>query len=471
MIPLHQFLITDGTTTLDLQNNIDYQATDYTLPIPALQRSALAGSGPYVPVTQSITLDILGDNPALCWEKFATLLYLIAQAEYWTQNQPINPVLLIAQTTDQAPTVSAYILDSPSPEEAMASYSADLIQYTGGRYVLSGVVITFRRTVWETGSSASVFSDIVINPSVMSVNWASDSSVYCRMRVNGAGRNPDDEGIYGFVRLGQPAVLLFASNSNKITVIDSVSAQTDPSDPVVETTDSGREALGNSVKRAEARTTPIPITWFLPSSARYPKRSVAVYAAVRNVSTAVPFTIQLQARTNEDMQNILAPPITIDVSTVNPRIVLLGVLNARFDLSDDFSIITAVSAGVTNSSERIMIDYIAVHVLDDPWTDRALVYDPVPTSGVTYPRNMIIEPGSSILRTPHPVVTIVGDTVAPTILRGDSYIVTKGSSVAALLLSSDPSGKWRLYDDDNSRVMRQWMGFRRTSAYLVPPGE
>lgn len=477
MIQLHQFLITDGVTTLDLQNNIDYQTKDYTLPIPALQPSALAGTGPYIPVVQSITLDILGDSPALCWEKFATLLHIIAQAEYWTQNQPINAVRLIAQTTDTAPVVAAYILNAPSPDEAMASYSADLIQYVGGRYSLSDVVITFRRTVWEwINVEASAFTQTAANPGTYVATWATNNPLYSRMRVAFAAK-AGGVNTFGATRLNVGAYILMASSADKISIIDSIAVQENPAYNVTDTTNN---ALGGSVKRIDASTTPGDLLWYPPTLAAIPKRALALYAAVRNNGSTATFTLSPLIQTSENDLSYTTPPLAIqptiiDASTNQPRIVFLGVAHARFDLSNNFVIKLQVTASVTDAAQSLDIDYLVMHVLDDPWTDRSLVYSSVGSVDATVNstlRNLVIDPGSSILPTPYPVVVLQSESSdAPIILRGDTYLVSRGASVACTILSTNGDAKWRLYDPYEAQVVDQYVSLRRTPAYLVPPGE
>lgn len=468
MIPFVTCTLSDGTTTLNLLDNIHYGLDSFDFVVAALQQSELAAGGPYQVVEQSISVNVFGDTPIACWDNATRLITLLRQSAMWARDIPVSYVRLAVQTDYSATLVGCDVLGSTGPDDPLMGLEPQIIEpIFGYRYVLQGVQLTFKRSgAWEAAVENSVTSNTITNPAVMLATFGSSNSNYSRIRVGGQGPSNTPN----FLRFGNYGMVLLANDDDKIKVVDSASFNT-PS-KVTNVVDTTNDALGGSVRRFEASTTELTPFALIPSTASgwlTAKRRIGVYIAARNNSASVTF----YARAN--VANVNNTPLytgytEIDTSSTQPRLFYLGLVTSRFDLAPSYSIYINVSASTTSAAHTLDIDYVVLHCLDDPWTDRTLVYNNAySASGAN--AFLTLEPGSSIQRTPYPLslLTTAGgnsDSVNP---RGDSYVVASGNEQAICVLSTNGDAKWRL-QDSSPTTAQQLFTIRRSLAYLIPPG-
>jgi len=474
MIVPFRFELTDfANIRLSLNDNIQFANARFAPVVAERQRSALARGGPYVPVSQPILVDVLGDTPARCWANLAYLIELLDSADrWWHEDAPGSPLCLLVQTTRQSLAVSSVILGYQDSDQPL-SVSDEIQTPAGPRYAIFGVQFTIMRGgVWEADAETAVVSSLVTNPGVMSVTFPTTNPQYSRIRFKGYydGVGPL------WMWTSTPGVLVLASDANKLQVVDSAAFSTVSGAATVTTqADTANYANGGSVRRITAATGGTKISASLSFATL--KRRVGIWAAVRN-NSANTFYLKAEIADANQAPNTTQQTV-IDASTTNPRIVYLGMLTARYDQTPAAYVNLYVNAASTNAGHTLDIDYICLAALDDPWTDRALTIGPAATTYLGATMNiqgdLLIEPGTSVLRTPYPLVEV--DTVALTspshtismlAYQGDPYIVAKGTTLAAIWLSPDPLGAWRINSLSTAQQLR--ISVQRARAYRVPPG-
>ena len=474
IVPFRLELTDFASIRLSLNDNVQFANARFAPAVAERQRSALARGGPYLPVSQTITVDVLGDTPARCWANLAYLIELLDSADrWWNEDAPGSPLCLLVQTTRQSLAVSAVVLGYQESDQPL-SVSDEIQTPAGPRYAILGVQFTvLRGGVWEADAETAVVSSLVTNPGVMSVTFPTANPQYSRVRLKGYydGIQPI------WMQTANPGVLILASDSSKIQIVDSAALTTVNGAATITTqTDTARYAVGGSVRRITAATGNTLLGGTLSFSAL--KRRVGIWAAVRN-NSANTFYIKAEIADANHIPNTTLQTV-IDASTTNPRIVYLGMLTARYDQTPAAEINLYITAASTNVGHTLDIDYLCLAALDDPWTDRALTIGPVPVNvlGTTfnYGADLLIEPGTSVLRTPYPLVEAsikaVTDPVITTSMapyQGDPYIVAKGTTLAAIWLSTDSAfANWRINSLSTAQQLR--ISAQRARAYRVPPG-
>jgi hypothetical protein len=469
MIPLYQCYLTDGTTTLNLIDGVTFGLTELNIEIAPRQQSELAPSGPYIPVTQPITVQVFGNSPMAAWDNVTVLMRLLSQGEDWQNDIPVTAVRLVVQTDMYAASVEAYVLGQVEPTTPFAQLGAELEQQVpNSRYVIRDVALSFLRSgAWETTVEGGISSNTVTNPGVMLATFTTRNRNYSRVRISGS----DPANVYGFVRFANFATVIVTSDDAKIRLIDSASFST----PALTTNqaDAANDPLGGTVKRFEASTTAVTIsnamgTWSVL------QRRCGVFIAVRNNSATATFYVQASITdASGNPTSSSTPTVTIDTSTTLPRIVFLGLVTGRFDQSTPDTITVSVSASLTSAAQTLDIDYVCVVSMDDVWADRTLVYGNTTTNGgTTTVATLLIEPGSSLLRTPYPLSIVTPGNGGPRSQnpRGDSYVVATGTEIAIIVLSTNGDAKWRLQNYLAAATAQHAFTVRRSRAYLTPPG-
>jgi hypothetical protein len=485
MIGLYQAYLTDGVTTLNLYEGADYALVSFAPVIAPLESSQLAAGGPYRIVQQPITLDIFGDTPTACWDNLTRLIRLIAQGDYWSNDLPVNAVRFVIQTADTAPLVETLVLGDVtnaghvsrtgqiSDSGSDLSHSIADLEPTynstprGSAYVLQNVTLAFLRSgAWETAVEATVTSTTAVNPGIMLGTFASSSRTYSRIRFAGS-KTAGGGATEGFVRDSNYAFLLLTSDDAKLQLIDSVSFSTGAG--ITNVVDTTNDAYGGSVRRFEASTTELVSNANVGGVSGWAtlQRRVGIFAAVRNNSASVGFYLRGEVTDTTNTSN-RTPYVPVEATTTNPQIVFLGLLTARYDQATAINVNLYVSATTTSAAHTLDVDYVTLICLDDIWSDRVLAFGTTLSASGT-PSNLVIEPGSSILRTAYPLTTLTS-TGFPhgTAYRGDAYLVGTGGELAALLLTTNGDNYWRIRNAATANTL----GFtlRRSRAYLTPPG-
>lgn len=461
MIPLYKCFITDGTTVINLIDNTSYGIEAFD-PVPAArQRSQLASGGPYQLVAQPVTVTIIGGTQVTCYDNLTRLITLLDQAENWYRDVPVSAVRLVIQTYQNAPEVYRYILGQVGDDDPFASVEATYdTSVPGGRYIIGGVTLNLQCTgAWEADIEGNAGSSVVTTPAVMTATLTSSNNNYSRMRVTLV---KDNLGNDGAIRQNNYATILFASTAAKLAVVDSASFSTPAGTSNV--ADAGNDPLGTTVKRLQASTTERSIS---VSGAPSGQRRFGIYAAVRNNSASATFYLRGEVTDGEDTP-IRTPYYTVDTSTTLPRIVYLGQVNSRYDQAPAVTTRIYWSASVTDAAQTLDIDYVVIQCLDDPWTDRAIVTGNALSSAGDL-NTLLIEPGSSALRTPAPLVfgSFAGAPHTEP-YAGDAYLVCTGSTVACVILTTNGNAVWRLQDAGLTTTNRLLV--RRSQAYRTPPG-
>lgn len=469
MIPLSYSVLTDGTTTLDLLDGSRYALKNFDPVLAALQESELASGGPYLPVTQPLTLDIFGDTELRCWENAHALIRLLDQGHRWNKDTPENAVRHVIQTGFYATKVEALVLGQVGGDPFGGMTPEFEFPAPGSRYVLRDVTLAYLRSgVWEATAETEVVSSLVANPGIMSVAFSSSNNTYSRVRLRGYkdGVTP------GFLRTATSGVLILTSDAAKIQ-INTAGGFSKISGSATVTFPADSNAVGGTLIRTTAHTGVTKLQDAITFTAL--KRRVALFAAVRNNSASN--TFYLRGEVVDGTQNPNTTPIVVvSPSTVFPQIVYLGMVTARYDLMPAAYCNIYINAASTNASDTLDINYVCLVCLDDQWTDRYLTIGPaVPSPSGAFLSNsgdILIEPGTSVARTPYPLMQVWIDMTPSPLYsalpyQGDPYIVAKGNGLAAVWLSTEGNGPWYINALGQSQLR---IGARRARAYRLPPG-
>ncbi|MBK8434523.1 MAG: hypothetical protein IPL28_25945, partial [Chloroflexi bacterium] len=142
-----QLILTDGTTTLDLNDTTNYGVTyDQWAPaVGGLREDVLGGYSPYVDVSESIPLHVRGATGAAAMANLAAVGKLLDQAERWARGERVAAVQLWYMPTNS--TLGGYlkaVVLGRSGGEGWMGLSPRVND--AANYEIPGVVLEIKRT-------------------------------------------------------------------------------------------------------------------------------------------------------------------------------------------------------------------------------------------------------------------------------------------------------------------------------------
>lgn len=459
--------ITDGTTTLNLLDGTNYALERGSwAPRVATRRLSTLGGRPYSAVVEEIPLTVRGATAATALANLGALSRLLDQAEAWDNDESVDPVRIVYQP--QGSTLSAPLQSLILGRGGDSILDLPLVfNDVGMIYEIGGLVLRFLRDGAWYGDEETVITEppglATGQPRVQEATFmdsADHLSPVTLLMQSMSDKDDIDEYDAGF--------LLVASSAQRIQVVDG--PDMDAGAPFSTDADSGREPEGAGVLvYTPAGTTEVSsgnggVT--LTAGKR-----VGVVAALRNTSASTIFTVRVTVSGPAGRSAASTRPYVVDTSTTDPRIVFLGV-----SLCDD-ELYTIVSLSVQASAavDTLVVDYLALIVLDDP-TSRIVAVGPInlnqfinagDTTELQFdPRTLTAR--SPLVRHVDPDSPTV-DYAVPDYVRGDAFLLQRGTKIAAMYCGRNAgSAYWRMVDTGTGDPLEVPFAFVRRKAYLTP---
>lgn len=456
--------ITDGTTDLNLLDGTNYGLPrGIWAPRVAVRKRSTLGGRPYTTVLEEIPINVRGATAAAAMANLAALSRLLDQAQNWYDDESEAPVLIKYQ-----PHGSLLSAPLESLIFAGAAEGGELIQLPGGFndvgmiFEISGVVLRFVRDGAWYGSEISATTAGLEHPVVLPATFASSAAHYSPVAVTLEGMFELDD-----LERYDAGFLLIANSEDRLHLIDAYDLATGP---FTTDADAARLPEGDGV----LVYTPVGTTEVESGGTTIVVQSVkrvGVVAALRNTSASTTFTIRAEVNGQGERNAASTPPYVVDTSTTDPRVVFLGVALCAETLVIGISLFVQASA----AADTLVIDYLALIFLDDP-TSRILALGPIDLNraiALNDATELIVDPRALTARSPQiRQVSIVAPTTGyavPEYWKGDAFLLSKGTTIAALYCGRNATGDyWRASDDAGGGTYAGAITFARRPVYLVP---
>ena len=457
---LQYVAITDGTTTLELTDTINYALVSYAPGVPTRKRNELSGEGPYIDMPNTITFHAMGCTAADAYAAVAAVQALLDQAQRWGDGEEVDAVLVVLQAQDSATSpLEAVIKSAPLAGEPLVTLPATWIE-SYGKYVIENVTIQFvRRGLLHTGATASASSGSGANPTVLTATLTSATiSSPMLLDLLFPTRAAGD--------LASGSYLLVANDTNEIQIYE---AEALTSGPFTSVADAANSARGGSVLRYTPTDTlfngsggqDITSIW------QY-FQTFSIFAAVRNNSATTTWRIKV-GFSNVSADILYTAEVAIDASSTSPRIVPLGIM-ANWVGGQPRASTISIWVAASAAAGSLDIDYIALLALNDECS-RAIGFGTAPFSIFGAGGTVTLELDPKPLTLPQPFVNVSKVSVAgqwPVTYLGDPWLSHRGTAVAACFLATGGSvaTKWRYYD--GSAVVSNSFNVTRYDSAVVP---
>lgn len=437
--------LTDGTTTCNLvwhsAGNRKYMlARDSWAPkIARLRKSTLGGSGPYMDEVESFQVHVMGETESEVLTNLYNLVSLLDQAErFWRLGQNVSPVVMQWAPEGATRVYNCLVLGRAPGDETNAAASLPVSLNRDVRMLMiEAVNVAFlRRGLLLDPTTESTTSSTSANPTVLSATLTTSIPTSSPTKIQMAWS--------AALLSNTNATILYASATSRLQLYEAESGSLGAT--VTSTADAAAKARGGNVARwAPADTTLLPLIDTTLSGFDSTSRRVGVWIAVRPNTAATTFQLQCS------LESQTTPLLTVDGSSLTPRIMFLGVTTSNFAPSN-----LRISGKASAGSGTCDIDYITILALDDERSGSIIA-----TGNGTSP--LVIDPRP--LTGASPQATLNAGNLAASYL-GDGMIHTNGQTIAALMLQTN-STYWRAVDA-GTNVVNNTLTVTRWNGYLVP---
>lgn len=459
--------LTDGTTTLNLLDGTNYALERGSwAPRVAVRRLSTLGGRPYTSVVEEIPLIVRGSTAAVALANLGALSKMLDQAEAWDNDESVDPVVVEYQpqgSTLAEPLQSLILGRGDSSILDLPVVFNDV----GMLYEISGVVLRFLRDGAWYGDEEDVETEppglATGQPRVQEATFADAAAHLSPVTVVLRSMSDrDDIGAY------DAGFLLVASAAERLYVVDG--PDLDAGGDFSTDADATRQPEGAGVliytPSGTAEVESGNGTILLSAGKR-----VGVVAALRNTSATTTFTVRVLISGPNGRNAATSRPYYVDASTTDPRIVLLGVVLCE----DSIYTIITVKVQASAAADTLVIDYLALVVLDDP-TSRIVAVGPIDLAQYINPGDtteLWFDPRA--LTSHSPLVQHVDPNVpetyyaTPEYVRGDAFLLTRGETIAAMYCGRNAgSAYWRMYDTGAAAPLEVPFSFIRRRTYLTP---
>ena len=464
-------VMTDGTLTATFADGngaqSDYPPVRDTWPIAiTARRRAALGRGPWADVVEEWTLNIRGADAATALSNLETLVRLLDQADrFWRLGEAVSPVLL--KYTPQGSTI--FTTANPSQCMVMGRAPGDesnlslppTFNNVGMYYEILGVRVRFLRTgQWlnPTPETTTITSN-ANNPTVQGANFASNLSISSPMKLT---CNFSVGGAFGNAIATAPGVILTATTTARLQIYEAEAGVLGTN--VASQADAAGKARGGSVARYSPGVLATSIVIDVAAGSFDQNcRRIALWAPVRNNSATTNFTIQASALW-QNIDTTVGPIVPIDTSSLNPRLLFLGILSTRVPIQKIRLTPTASAASGT-----LDIDYLVIQAIDDECSGTVAIYGAganiSTTTAMTPPGNdpTIIDPRPLSETTPLLLQSGQSNLLSA---AGDGYLMSKGQGYVATWLGTS-GAFWRTVNGANALVDTAFTA-SRYNGYLSP---
>jgi hypothetical protein len=449
--------ITDGTTTANLiwhsSANRKYMLVQggWAPGIAPLREGTLGGRGPYADVEEEIELNILGDTQAEVLSNLQTLTTLLDQAwRFWRRGENVSPVKIQYTPKGSNLLLTALILGrAPGDQTAGVNLPITINKDLGALTIVSVKLRFIRTGLWLNPIAESNTSTLSNNPTVQTVALPSALTISAPTVLTA-----DSNGV-SLTAATVPAVILYASAVNRLTIFEAESGTLGPQTTSV--ADAAGKARGGNVARyTPTVTTLVDLTTIQLNVMDSAMRRVALWAVVRNNSGTTSFQLQAQSPAGAGAAST-TPLIPIDTSSLSPRTVFLGVLS--FALAPGTC---AIKAQASAAAGTLDIDYIVALAVDDERSGALSL----PGAALLSSLPFTVDP--RILSAATPLVSQPSVVPAAAVgYNGDAMIHTTGGTVYVTIIQ--PTGTfWVQVNAAGTTVIQNNWTVSRYNAYLSP---
>lgn len=449
--------LTDGTTTIDLTDGINYALAGYAPTIAPLRDSELGGGdGPYTDATEQLTCHAIGCTAADAYTAARAVNDLLDQAWRWWNGDGVTAVRLLVQAQDSAldPLYAVVKGRAPGAPPSMALPAA--WSEHAQRYVIEGITIQFVRRARLLGvqDTASVAAAAV--PTVMTATFATNHPQLSPLKVDFTGA-PSSAG---------STVIIAITAATGQEIIEAESGA--PVGNFTSVADAANSARGGNVARYTAPAVPIAETLTINiSSLNASARRFVVIMAVRKNTAADIFDLSVSYR---KVSGATAAVLTttetqrISSSSTSPQLLIFNPASTR---DQPNTLVINLNPISTVAARTFDIDYVAIIAVDD--NANTILTAAWPSFGA----NETIEVDPLVLE-PTPRVQAVTSTsvnFAMTYMGDPGAFGIRGTQVACALYATGGSGtptKWRMWDAAGGAVASLGLSLTRRRAYLVP---
>lgn len=434
-----------GATVCTLTDGTNYQLVDggWAPSVAALRLSTLGGQGSYEDVTEEITVNVLGATGAACLANLAKLANLLDQAERWARGDVVAPVLMTVQpqgSTLTAPLKCAIL--GRSGDSAMTSpvtFNDRLMIYE-----ISDVRLRFRRRGLWLGGGGSKTSTPVANPGPFTVTFDDSAPIAAPLKLSLQGGN-----VIGAAM----DVVILAGNLQVLEAETFYTGGVFTSVAEAATFARGGAVLRYTPTDTSWQTTQLPAgTLTLAGGCR----GVAVYAAVRNNSTTVDFTVRLSAV--GENRSYSGNEVVIAAGATTPRLVLLGQMRIP---EEPQNLTLAVQASGSGGTAKLDIDYICVLDITSRFAKSIVIRNNVITDVIVVDPSALSYPAARVW------VYDVVDGFLPVSWFGSAYLEMTGAELKTVcMLYVVGSANWRYAADGSAKTFTS--SADRPLAYLTP---
>jgi hypothetical protein len=459
--------ITDGTTSLELTDNISYALVSYAPTIAPLRESLLGSQGPYDAATDTIVVHAMGTTAALAYTAADKLQTLLEQSFRWWQGEKVSAVTIRAVAQDSVLTAPVVALVRGRATGAPAGLTLPPIFHEHfGKYVIQNITIAFVRGPLFQGATQTATSNTAGMPSVLTATFAAAVDHLTPTVATLSG--PLNRSVLA-LQLGY----LLIAPQNRIELIEAESMTKTGTGTATVTADAAAHASAGSVMRLSAAPASLQLDKAFSAPFAANAYQVAVFATIR-INATPTGADTMQAVLYRNSLPVLGPIVPISDTYFGvagiPQPVFLGIIDMP-----PASPATKVMVITEWFNSTIDIDVVVCIALNNASDARvvAAVSDPTfytPFNGVsaTSPLSLVFDPQNLTQIAPGVIGReATSGTDEPWPINGDAYLVSKEAVVTALWLTTQ-STFWRPWDTTAAAQISFTLALSRRAPFLLP---
>lgn len=434
--------LSDGTTTLELTDNIDYALASYAPQISAIRDSLLGGQSPYATVQDTITVHAMGCTAADAYAAAGALTRMIDTAKRWWREENNTPVLIRAKVQNSANAPLRSLIYGPPPGTGQPVILPPQFSEYYGKYVIQNLSIQFVRDgQWLGGTIESAASANATHPTIHTCTFATAARTHTPIDLSLSGGSVADVFNYqqGYVLIAPLARLNLTEGEVTLTSTNGVGNATRTT-----VADAADVASAGNVQRWTGTTTftgEINNRVTLGAGMVASRQPISVFAAVRFNSASIVTGVWRAVGERNGAALVQTPDLLIDYAGGLPQIIFLGLLQARGGLDT----INLQFDGVLPIGLSFDIDYIASISLDDEASQVVGLADFVTGQLSSVGGTIALELRANAQTDPTPAVRVITQFGVTAYLGyvGNPYLMQIGSDVSMILLSTGSGNAWR----------------------------
>jgi hypothetical protein len=468
--------ITDGTTTVELTDGINYALQSYAPVVAPLRDNKLGGDGQYSDVTESLSFHAIGCTAADAYANAAAVNALLDQARRWWLGQAVSAVRLVAkaQGSSLAQLSSALkgrAIGGPSNVALPATYH----EYYS-KYVIENIALqVVRRGLW-LGASESASATGASNPSVRSVVMPTAPTVPGPLQIDFTGFTTSA----GTGNIEIPSGFVVVGPNSSLNLQEGEAAGTSglaAAATFTSTADAAARASAGSVGRLDHHLAVVgaesSLSWTLPAAFLNCTR-IGIFCTYRN-NGAASWTIRGDAKlaTTSLGATVFTPTTTIAAAASNPTALFVGSVSGK----NGFDTVELRVAAVSGTGV-ITIDFDTVLFVDltsDAAFAIALQSNQFATGASFASKNaqVTVNYSPNTLRDVDVKTSILTTAaVLATGYSGDAALVGAGGTLQAVWyathLYNGATPYWTTQNNAGGAILSIGATITRRLAYLVP---